>query len=55
MKLPEKELEKSILGRGNSKGRGPEVRNYIWGTGSRPEWLQQSKQGKEVYEMSLEG
>lgn len=34
MNLPEKELEKSILGRGNSKE--PEVRNfYICGTGSR--------------------
>ena len=47
MNLPEKELERSILGRGNSKG--PEVRHfYIWGTGSR------GKQGEVVYETNLE-
>jgi len=50
MNLPEKELERSILGRGNSKG--PEVRHfYIWGTGSRG---RQGKQGEEVYETNLE-
>lgn len=54
MNLPERELERSILGRGNSKGKGPEVRKYIWGTGSRFEWPQWGKQGKEVYGTSSE-